>query len=279
MFRPKWLAALPLTALMAGAQALPIRTPDTTSRPQSAVPAASATPVAPGGAATSQGDPDPNVTLPAGTEIPMTLNHAINGKNIHRGDAIYLVTSFPITADDRVVIPVGSYVQGEVTASKRPGRIKGRAQLQVHFSRLILPNGYTVNLAGALDGAPDLTDAQVKGKESTIEHNGETGKDAKRTAKTAGYGGLIGLGTRGGRGAMEGAAIGGAAGALWSLLSRGSDLYLPAGTALSLALQRSLTLSWAKLGVPGGQPGTPRVAPHPGPPNSDEIPRPFPLIP
>ncbi|MHB8735582.1 MAG: TraB/TrbI/VirB10 family type IV secretion system protein [Terriglobales bacterium] len=271
MLRLAAFTAVPL-ALLAGAQSLPRATP--AQNAANPGPAASGLMQAPSPA------PAASVTLPVGTEIPMTLNHAINGKNIHPGDAIYLITSFPITAEDRVIVPVGSYVQGEVTAAKRPGRIKGRGQLKIHFSRLILPNGYTVNLAGALDSAPDLNDAQVKGQEGTIERNGEKGNDVKRAAETAGYGGLIGLGVHGGRGAMEGAAAGGIAGALWSILSRGSDLYIPAGTALSLALQRPLTLEWAKLDNPGGTPGTPRVAPPPNPPQrGGGYPRPFPLLP
>jgi len=44
------------------------------------------------------------------------------------------------------VIPVGSYLRGELLESKRPGRIKGRGEFRLRLDTLILPNGYTVSL-------------------------------------------------------------------------------------------------------------------------------------
>ena len=41
------------------------------------------------------------------------------------------------------MIQPGSYVPGSVTQVKRPGRVKGRGELYVHFDSLTLPNGVT----------------------------------------------------------------------------------------------------------------------------------------
>ena len=75
---------------------------------------------------------------------------------------------------------------------KRAGRVKGRAEVLVHFRTMILPNGYTVTLPGAVDSAPDLDTGGVKGKdpdgEGKIQHQGEKGKDAGTIATTAGIG-------------------------------------------------------------------------------------------
>jgi hypothetical protein len=37
------------------------------------------------------------------------------------------------------VIPAGTYVQGRISSVKRGGHIKGRAEVLMHFSTLIIP--------------------------------------------------------------------------------------------------------------------------------------------
>jgi hypothetical protein len=92
-----------------------------------------------------------------------------------------------------------------------------------------------------------LNDAGVKNKEGTIQHNSQKGEDVAKVAEPAVYGTLIGAGIGGGKGAAIGAAGGGLAGLVWTLLSRGSDVYLPRGTQLTMVLQRPLELDRAKL--------------------------------
>src|SRR3954462_3142019 len=85
-------------------------------------------------------------TVPAGTKIPLVLKQGISTKNAKIGDHVYLQTNFPLVQDGRMVIPEGTYVQGEITNVQRAGRVKGRAEVMMHFSTLIFPNGYTVTL-------------------------------------------------------------------------------------------------------------------------------------
>src|SRR5689334_13273078 len=74
------------------------------------------------------------VVIPAGTEIPLKLAQAITTKNAKVGDPVYAETAFPFTINDRVVIPAGTYVQGRISDVRRPGRVKGRAELLMHFT-------------------------------------------------------------------------------------------------------------------------------------------------
>src|ERR1051326_6188788 len=91
------------------------------------------------------------VTVPAGTEVPLTLKSAIDTKNTRVGDGVYCQTAFPVVIDNVIAIPAGTYVKGEVVKDRRAGRIKGRAEILFKFNTLIFPNGYTVGLAGTLD--------------------------------------------------------------------------------------------------------------------------------
>ena len=81
---------------------------------------------------------DPNlVTIPAGTKIPLSLKQAISTKNAREGDAVYAETAFPFVVDNRVIVPAGSYIQGKISRVERGGRMKGRAEILMHFTSMI----------------------------------------------------------------------------------------------------------------------------------------------
>ncbi|HEY3928134.1 MAG TPA: hypothetical protein VGL89_07160 [Candidatus Koribacter sp.] len=199
-------------------------------------------------------DPSQEITLPAGTKLPLALKHAITTKTAHDGDAVYAETTFPVVVNNQIIIPAGAYVQGSITNIKRPGRVKGRAELLVHFNTLIFPNGYTVLLPGAVDNVPGLDTGKMKpnDKEGTIQGDSNKGKDAATIAKDAGYGGLggIGVGAANGR-PLTGGAIGGAAGGLVGLatvlFTRGPELRLDAGSTVETALERPISVDMSRV--------------------------------
>ena len=90
-----------------------------------------------------------NITVPAGTRMAVVLENGVSTGSAKAGDSLYFRTSFPITQNNRIVIPVGSYLRGELVTSKRPGRIKGRGEFRMRLNTLIFPNGYTVDLNAA----------------------------------------------------------------------------------------------------------------------------------
>ncbi len=187
------------------------------------------------------------VTVPAGTRIPLVLKHAVSTKSVRPGDPVYLQTNFPVTQNNRIVIPAGTYVQGVVDHVKRPGRVKGRAELLMHFTTLIFPNGYTVDLPGGVEGMPGAEHSHVKDREGTIQAEGQRGRDVGSVARTTGTGAAVGAIAAGGKGAGIGAGAGGALGLATVLLSRGQDVRLEAGTTVEMELQRPLTLEEARV--------------------------------
>jgi hypothetical protein len=158
--------------------------------------------------------------VPAGTKIPIQLWQAVT-KNAQSGDPIYAQTTFPIVADDVIMIPAGTYVKGVVDTSKRAGRIKGRAELRFHLTSLIYANGYTLELAAATDQVPGGSDSHMR-EPGTITRDSEKGADVKRIGEAAATGGQIGgiAGAAGGnvRGFGVGGLSGIAAGTLIALL-------------------------------------------------------------
>lgn len=180
------------------------------------------------------------IELPSGTRIPLVLHNGISTRTAQVGDPVYFETLFPIMQDGHVIIPAGSYVSGEVTESKRPGRVKGRGELNIRLETLILPNAYMVKFAGAPSGA------STGGNETTNSEGkiiGDTDKttDVGTVAKTTGAGAAIGgLASRSAAGAGIGAGVGAAVGLAAILLTRGPEAELPRGTTLDAVLDRPL---------------------------------------
>ncbi len=208
-------------------------------------------------AAASAATPTPSISsnqlvIPSGTKVPVVLKHAISTKGSREGDAVYAETTFPVVINDRVLIPPGTYVQGRITHIQRAGRLKGRAEVLMHFTTLIYPSGYTVVMPGALKNAPGVDKADVKDDEGTVREDSQKGEKAGKAAddglKGAEGGALIGaLGAGSRMGAGIGAGIGGATGAAIALLSRGNDVKMDVGTSIEMVIQRDVTLDASRL--------------------------------
>jgi hypothetical protein len=195
----------------------------------------------PAKAAPPQNTSNQLVIVPAGTRIGVTLENGISTSSAKPGDSVYFRTSFPITISNKVIVPVGSYMRGEVTEAKRPGRVKGKGELRIRLNTLIFPNGYTVDL-NAEPRSADGTNGTTTDSEGKITGPGGKGKDAATIATTTATGAGIGAIAGGGKGAGIGAGIGGVAGLAAVLLSRGPDAQLPRGSSMDLVLERDVQL-------------------------------------
>lgn len=186
--------------------------------------------------------------IPAGTKVPLRLKQAISTKTAKEGDAVYAETTFPVVIDDRILVPVGTYVQGKISHIQRGGHVKGRAEMLIHFTSLIYPSGYTVMLPGALENVPGAEHATMKDSEGTIRQDSDTGKKVETVAKTAGTGAAIGgLGTGTWKGAGIGGGIGAGVGAAIAMLSRGADVRLEPGTSVEMVIQRPVALDSSRV--------------------------------
>jgi hypothetical protein len=187
------------------------------------------------------------LTIPSGTKVPLKLDHAISTKESRDGDAVYAETTFPVVVNDRVLIPSGTYVQGRISRIQRAGRVKGRAEVQMHFTTLIYPSGYTVMLPGSLQNAPGVDNTNMKGEEGTIRGDSQTAEKVGTVAGSAATGTVIGAATAGGKGALIGSGIGGAVGSAIALLTRGHDVKMDAGTTLEMVIQRDIPVDSARV--------------------------------
>jgi type IV secretion system protein VirB10 len=200
----------------------------------------------------SQSQPVPakkTYVVPAGTKVLLELRSGINTRSAKPGDGVYLASTFPVVVGNRVMIPAGVYVQGVVDRVVRAGRIKGRAQLDMHFTSIIFPNGTVAEIPGVVNSLPGARKQSVKNDgEGTIEESGDKGRHAGEVAKVSVPTGAT-VGAIGGldsghplAGGIAGVGAGLAAAGLVSLFTRGADVNIPQGTQVEMVLQRPLVL-------------------------------------
>jgi len=221
---------LTLAAFLASGGTLNAQTPAAQSESSSSAPDS-----------TSKTRPE-TLIVPSGTRLPLILHNALTTRNAKPGDPVYLETLFPIVIHDRILIPAGSYVQGEITEAKRPGKIKGTGEIRMRINTMILPNGYTVNFnaipTNAGTGGNEGTDAEGK-----IHGDTDKGTDVGTVVKSTGIGAGIGaIAGQSGAGAGIGAGVGAALGLATVLLTRGPELELPRGTSVDVILDRNVYL-------------------------------------
>ncbi len=191
------------------------------------------------------------ITVPTGTRLPLVLVNTVTTRSARPGDPIYFETLYPVTIENRIVIPAGSFVRGQVTQSKRPGRVKGRGELMVRFDELILPNGYTISLSANVTQAGTGGGEKVD-PEGKVKGDSEKGRDAGTIATTtlggASIGSIAGAAAGSvGKGAAIGSGAGAAVGLLGVLLTRGPEVQLPRGTTLDVLTDHDLVLDGSRI--------------------------------
>lgn len=170
------------------------------------------------------------VSLSAGTELPLRLTSAVASDTSAVEDRVTARVTRDIEIDDTLVVPEGAIVAGEVTYAQESGRVKGLAGVTVRFRTLTI--------------GERSYDIQAEPLRRTAEST--KGKDAQKIGIGAGAGAVVG-GLLGGRkGAAIGAAAGGAGGTGVVLSTKGEEVRLPAGTAVTLRLTAPVTVSKAR---------------------------------
>jgi len=167
------------------------------------------------------------VTIPAGTVLPLTLRTSVGSDTSRVEDAVRATLRRGVTIGGVEALPAGAAVIGHVTSAERSARVKGRATVAFRFTRVDVPGEGTANIR---TGTVARTAPGTKKKDAATIGGGAVGG--------AIVGGILG----GGDGAAKGAAVGGAAGTGAVLATRGKEVRLAAGTPISVKLTAPLTV-------------------------------------
>lgn len=224
----------------------PPKPPSATGRPD---PAFAERPE-PAGAPVAQ--PVTDFVVTPGTRILLNMINSVSTKQAQIGDRLYLETAFPIVSNGKIVIPQGSWVTGTISAVKRPGKVKGKGELEVHFDSLVLPNGVSRNFAGDLAAIDSRDDQKLRREGSKITGPGDKRGDVGTVISSTTSGTVIGSGVGAAagniaRGAGIGAGAGAAAGLIGTLFTRGPDAMLTRGSTVEMVLDRPLQFAGNEL--------------------------------
>lgn len=160
------------------------------------------------------------VDLPDGTEIRIRLEEPVSSKTARVEERVDATVVQSVTRNGQTAIPAGTAVRGTVSRVERAQRPSKGGRVEMTFDSLVV-NGQQVGM-----------DARV------VKVN--EGVDKSKAGLGAVIGGVLGAVLDGGKGAVLGAIVGGG-GAV--VASSGDEVELPAGTVLTVQLERPLTLA------------------------------------
>jgi hypothetical protein len=168
------------------------------------------------------------VTVPAGTQLPIILDTAVASNTSRVEQPVRAHLSRDVRLGNEVVIPAGSELYGNVTAVRRPGKVKGRSYIAMRFTTLV-PRG---------DGERYSVDT------GRVARTGRATKktDAMKIGVPAAGGAAIGALIGGKKGALIGAGAGGGAGTAVVLSTRGAEVGLGRGASIPLRLAAPVTV-------------------------------------
>ena len=193
----------------------------------SAAPTPATTPV-PAAAAATPAPVVREITLPVGTQLTMALDTGIGSDTSRVEEAVHAHTTRAVVVRGETVLAEGTRVSGVVTDAKRSGKVKGVAHVGVRFDTL----------------SPRGDDERYRIHTAAIERSAAATKqkDALKVGGAAAGGAIIGALVGGKKGAAIGTVAGGGAGTAVVLSTRGNEVHLAKGSAITVRLSEPVTI-------------------------------------
>jgi len=184
------------------------------------------------------------LTIPSGTKFKTRLETPISSKLSEVGDTIIVTLLEPMAIDSQHVLPRGTEMTGKVTFVKRPGKVKGRAEVYALINELTTNYG-SEPIHVSIDAADDVAnDERIRtDEEGKLKSGSNLGDDLEDATRGASLGSLattpVAIATDSVGAAIAGPAVGAIAGLL---LSRGKEVRLPVGTVFRMKFDKDLTV-------------------------------------
>ena len=178
--------------------------------------------------------------VPAGTALMVKLETTLATFSNKAGDPFQARLTQAVVLGGKTVIPAGAMVEGRITKVAEPRRILGKPTIGILTEALVLPTGERFLLDAT------LVDTNIPGtdvnQEGEFKGSGHDRRDQMETGGGTAGGMLIGGLIGGPPGVVIGGVVGaGATGAHW--LSKHRSATMPAGTTLTIELNRPLAMT------------------------------------
>jgi len=173
--------------------------------------------------------PAGSFSIPKNTVLAIELLTPLSTDVTQRGDKFEARINEPTEF-------AGAIVEGRVATVKRPGKVKGVAQLQLRFESIRFADNRTAEFhADLVEISPSSNSDSVSvDSEGGIRGRDSTKDDVTKVGAASGIGAIIGGIAGGGSGAVIGAVIGGGAASAGTMTQRGKDIRLERGQVLKI---------------------------------------------
>ena len=168
--------------------------------------------------------------IPRDSILIIQLESSLSTDSTQRGDRFQARVLEPREFD-------GAIIEGRVTRVKRPGKVKGTAELQLTFESIRTIDNRSASISGEVVEIVDMGNRDTAGtvdREGGVRGRDSTKDDISKVGAATGIGAVIGAIIGGGQGAAIGAAIGGSVGTAGVLTQRGKDVRLERGQRLKI---------------------------------------------
>ena len=178
--------------------------------------------------------------VPAGTALMVKLETTLATFSNKAGDPFQARLTQAVVLGGKTAIPAGAMVEGRITKVAEPRRISGKPTIGILTEALVLPTGERFLLDAT------LVDTNIPGtdvnQEGEFKGSGHDRRDQMETGGGTAGGMLIGGLISGPPGVVIGGVVGaGSTGAHW--LSKHRSATMPAGTTLTIELNRPLAMT------------------------------------
>jgi hypothetical protein len=194
-----------------------------------------------------------NAPVPAGTALMVRLETTLATFSNKAGDPFRGSLTQPVVVNGQTLIPAGATVEGRVTKISEPRRISGKPTIGILPEAVILPSGERYYLDAT------LTDTNIKGTDVNSEGQFKGSAHDRRDTIEQGGGTAGGMLVGGLIGGPPGILVGGLVGAgatTGHWLAKHRSATLPAGTELTLELNRPLTMNGTPVPTPAASGGS-----------------------
>jgi hypothetical protein len=184
------------------------------------------------------------IRVEAGTKLPVRFERGIGTKESRKWHSFGPVRTVSgtlvqdiVSSDGQVALPSGTTINVAVLESKRAGHLVGRSKLRLGLYSVATPNGEVI----PVDGYPTTVNRSKVDREGTEHGHRGLVKDAGVDIASVVTGAGAGFAVAG----PIGAAVGGGGGlliaSLWTVVRRGPDITIPAGTVVEFVVGRPVS--------------------------------------
>jgi hypothetical protein len=167
-----------------------------------------------------------NITLPAGTSVPVRITQTLDSETTQTGDKFTGAVASDVVVDGLVVLPQGTPVTGHVDEAKNAAHYKGSSSLTISLN--------SINRKGER--------IEVATQPYTKEGEGRGKNTAEKVGGGAAVGAILGGIFGGGKGAAIGAAAGGGVGAGANTVTRGQQVQIQSESVIRFKLSDAIVV-------------------------------------